>query len=66
MKFVLDKGYILDKGKKEGKKQGIEEKNIEVIRNLLKIKTPIKTIAIATNLTEEEVKEKIKKVDKIL
>ena len=53
MKFVLDKGYIL--------KQGIEEKNIEVIRNLLKIKTPIKTIAIATNLTEEEVKERIKK-----
>ena len=57
MKFVLDKGYIL----KEGKKEGIEEKNIEVIRNLLKIKTPIKTIAIATNLTEEEVKERIKK-----
>lgn len=53
MKFVLDKGYIL--------KQGIEEKNIEVIRNLLKIKTPIKTIAIATNLTEKEVKERIKK-----
>ena len=52
MKFVLDKGYIL--------KQGIEEKNIEVIRNLLKIKTPIKTIAIATNLTEEEVKKRIK------
>ena len=50
----------------KGIKQGIEEKNIEVIRNLLKLKTPIKTIAIATNLTEEEVKEKIKKVDKIL
>ena len=50
----------------KGIKQGIEEKNIEVIRNLLKIKTPIKTIAIATNLTEEEVKERIKKVDKIL
>ena len=45
----------------KGIKQGIEEKNIEVIRNLLKIKTPIKTIAIATNLTEEEVKERIKK-----
>ena len=51
----------IDKGKKEGKKEGIEEKNIEVIRNLLKIKTPIKTIAIATNLTEKEVKERIKK-----
>ena len=50
----------------KGIKQGIEEKNIEVIRNLLKIKTPIKTIAIATNLTEKEVKERIKKVDKIL
>ena len=44
----------------KGKKEGIEEKNIEVIRNLLKIKTPIKTIAIATNLTEEEVKKRIK------
>ena len=50
----------------KGIKQGIEEKNIEVIKNLLKIKMPIKTIAIATNLTEEEVKERIKKVDKIL
>ena len=37
-----------------------EEKN-NAIKNLLKIKTPIKTIAIATNLTEEEVKERIKK-----
>ena len=50
MKFVLDKGYIFN----------------NAIKNLLKIKTPIKTIAIATNLTEEEVKERIKKVDKIL
>ena len=36
-----------------------EEKN-NAIKNLLKIKTPIKTIAIATNLTEEEVKKRIK------
>ena len=62
MKFVLDKGYIL----KEGKKEGIEEKNIEVIRNLLKIKMPIKTKANAPNLSEEEVKQRNKIVDKIL
>ena len=47
-------------GKKDGIKQGIEEKNIEVIKNLVKLKIPIKTIAIATNLTEEEVKKRIK------
>ena len=39
--------FVLDKG--------------YILKNLLKIKTPIKTIAIATNLTEEEVKERIKK-----
>ena len=47
-------------GMKQGMKQGIEEKNIEVIKNLVKLKIPIKTIAIATNLTEEEVKKRIK------
>ena len=36
-----------------------EEKN-NAIKNLLKIKMPIKTIAIATDLTEEEVKKRIK------
>ena len=38
----------------------LEEEKNNTIKNLLKIKTPIKTIAIATNLTEEEVKERIK------
>ena len=47
-------------GMKQGMKQGIEEKNIEVIKNLVKVKIPIKTIAIATNLTEEDVKKRIK------
>ena len=65
-KIMISKQEGQTQGYNEGIKQGIEEKNIEVIRNLLKIKTPIKTIAIATNLTEEEVKERIKKVDKIL
>ncbi len=45
----------------KGIKQGIEEEKNNAIKNLLKIKTPIKTIAIATNLTEKEVKERIKK-----
>lgn len=45
MKFVLDKGYILN----------------NTIQNLIKLKMPIKTIAIATDLTEEEVKKRIKK-----
>ena len=53
-------------GQTQGYNEGIEEEKNNAIKNLLKIKTPIKTIAIATNLTEEEVKEKIKKVDKIL
>ena len=51
-------------GKKDGIKQGInegikEEKN-NTIQNLIKLKMPIKTIAIATDLTEEEVKKRIK------
>ena len=47
-------------GKKEGMKQGIKEEKNNTIQNLIKIKMPIKTIAIATDLTEEEVKKRIK------
>ena len=44
----------------KGMKKGMKQRNIEVIKNLIKLKMPIKTIAIATDLTEEEVKKKIK------
>ena len=47
-------------GKKDGIKQGIEEEKNNTIQNLIKLKIPIKTIVIATNLTEEEVKKRIK------
>ena len=50
----------ISKGMKQGINEGIKQKNIEVIKNLIKIKMPIKTIAIATDLTEEEVKKRIK------
>ena len=47
-------------GEKAGMKKGIKQRNIEVIKNLIKLKMPIKTIAIVTDLTEEEVKKRIK------
>ena len=50
----------ISKGMKQGINEGIKQKNIEVIKNLIKLKMPIKTIAIATDLTEEEVKKRIK------
>ena len=47
-------------GQTQGYNEGIEEEKNNAIKNLLKIKMPIKTIAIATDLTEEEVKKRIK------
>ena len=47
-------------GKKDGIKQGTEEEKNNTIQNLIKLRIPIKTRAIATNLTEEEVKKRIK------
>ena len=60
-KIMISKQEGQTQGYNEGIKQGIEEEKNNAIKNLLKIKMPIKTIAIATNLTEEEVKERIKK-----
>ena len=59
-KLMMSKQEGQTQGYNDGIKQGIEEKNIEVIKNLVKLKIPIKTIAIATDLTEEEVKKRIK------
>lgn len=47
--------------KQEGMEEGKEKEKINTIQNLLKLKTPIEKIAQITNLTEEEVKERIKK-----
>ena len=47
MKFVLDKGYILE--------QGIEQNKIEMIKNFYKIGTPIEDIAKASNLSIDEI-----------
>ena len=55
-KIMISKQEGQIQGYNDGKKDGI----MEVIKNLIKLKMPIKTIAIATDLTEEEVKKRIK------
>ena len=55
-KIMISKQEGQTQGYNDGKKDGI----MEVIKNLIKLKMPIKTIAIATDLTEEEVKKRIK------
>ena len=45
MKFVLDKGYIL------------EQKNIDVIKNMLSLNTSIEDIAKVVELSVDEVRK---------
>lgn len=53
MKFVLDKGYILE----QGIEQGIEQKNIDVIKNMLSLNTSIEDIAKVVELSVDEVRK---------
>ena len=62
-KLMMSKQEGQTQGYNDGIKQGIEEEKNNTIQNLIKLKMPIKTIAIVTNLTEEEVKKRISKIN---
>ena len=46
-------------GRREGIKEGINERNIEIVKNLLKEKVDVKIISKSTGLSLEEI-EKLK------
>ena len=46
-----------EEGRKEGLKEGRKEKQIEIARNLLKLKIPVEQIILATNLSKEEIEK---------
>ena len=54
---LRDQGYRdgLSQGKAEGKAEGINDRNFEIAKNLLKNKINISIIASSTGLTEEEI-----------
>lgn len=49
-----EEGYV--EGKAEGIAEGKKEEKIDVIKNLLSVNSPIETIAIAVDLSIDEVK----------
>ena len=46
-----------EEGREEGKKIGIEETNIKIVKNMLKDNLSIEKIIKYTSLTEEEIKD---------
>ena len=54
---LRDQGYRdgLSQGKAEGKAEGINDRNFEIAKNLLKNKVDISIIASSTGLSEEEI-----------
>ena len=51
----LDHQAWFEEGLKEGHKQGQAEGRIEMVKNLLLAKTPLKYIVAATGWTEEQI-----------
>ncbi|HIS11859.1 MAG TPA: hypothetical protein IAB40_01980 [Candidatus Onthocola stercoravium] len=50
----------LDIAYNDGVVQGVEQKEIEVIKNMLELKLPISTIAKTLNISEDEIEKMIK------
>ena len=50
----------LDIAYNDGVVQGVEQKEIEVIKNMLELKLPISTIAKSLNMSEEKIEKIIK------
>lgn len=50
----------LDIAYNDGVVQGVEQKKIEVIKNMLELKLPISTIAKTLNISEDEIEKMIK------
>ncbi len=47
---------VLDRGRKEGRAEGEQKRNIEIIRNLTRMGFSLEQISEATGLSPEEVK----------
>ena len=50
----------LDIAYNDGVVQGVEQKEIEIIKNMLELKLPISTIAKTLNISEDEIEKMIK------
>ena len=57
IQIAENKGY--EQGIEEGKKHGIEERNTEIVKNLIKMNLSLEDIEKITNLSKEEI-EKLK------
>lgn len=55
----------LDIAYNDGVVQGVEQKEIEVIKNMLELKLPISTIAKTLNISEDEIEKMIKENDNV-
>ena len=53
--LAYDEG--VDAGIKKGFIKGIEQKEIDVIKNMLELKLPISTIAKSLNISEDEIEK---------
>ncbi len=59
-KAIMDEKAIYVGGLEKGIKQGIEQKTIEMVKNLNKINMPIEQIAQVANIKIDKVKEILK------
>ena len=50
-----------EEGREEGRKEGRAEKALEMVKNFLKVKTPIEYIIAATGWSEEKILELARK-----
>ena len=55
MKYILDQKAIREDGYEKGKKEGIKQNKIEIVKKLLELNFPLKQIIEISGLTEEEI-----------
>ena len=55
IQIAENKGY--EQGIEEGKKQEIEERNTEIVKNLIKMNLSLEDIIKITNLSKEDIKK---------
>ena len=55
----MEKGRAegMEKGRAEGLEKGMNQRSLEIARNLLSLGLPVTQITQATGLTEEEIKQ---------
>ena len=57
MEIELEAEFRLKEGLKEGRQEGIAQRNVEIAKSMLSLNLPIAQIAQVTGLDEEKVKE---------